>query len=777
MSLVPKDIPTYLRQFAHLLEDRILKQFPPLHQPGEPLPAGLCRLRRVPYPAQALAIAGIAKRWELERAAGAIAECGTGKTLISLGAMYIHSNGRPFTALVMVPPQLTMKWCRECLLTLPRVRVFLIDGVRNGVGSNGYTGVNEVKLRNGRIVREGLRTTLSELRLPRNSKSARARWAELCDCPAVFVLSREVGKLGFFWRHAYGVPRSGPFNGAIVNPDTGRPVLLEDDQLRRADFRKTKQSELVLPEEQSNPAKARRAMYSALWQADGAKVRRFAPIDFIGRYLKGFFDYGVADEVHELKGNTAQGAALGTIAATASRTVILTGTLNGGYADELYNILFRLNARKMLAEGFAYGDAGLRAFSETYGVLEKVTTISPADNACSEKPRVTTRVRRRPGASPLLFGRFLMELGAFVSLEDISDALPTYEEEVVSVEMDGNLAQAYKGLEEDIKAALQEHHGNQSLVSTGLNALMLYPDRPFQLGTLYGYAANPETGERERFVISDPPDLDENFLYAKERRLVEEVKTELGQGHRCQIYAVYTQKRDVTQRLKNILSREGIRVEILTTAVPPEAREAWYERQVKAGMQVCVAHPRLVATGLDLLHFPSILFYESGYSIYVLRQASRRSWRIGQKRPVRVKYLAYSGTMQENCLRLMGKKLLVSLAMEGKFANQGLQALDDDGDMLTAMARELVTEKGVGEKADACWREVQRQHTRILETQRIQTLEQPQEPATPACATEDATPTPHPPPTPEALVEFVSRPPKLGRRPRSTSDAQLSLAF
>jgi len=48
--------------------------------------------------------------------------------------------------------------------------------------------------------------------------------------------------------------------------------------------------------------------------------------------------------------------------------------------------------------------------------------------------------------------------------------------------------------------------------------------------------------------------------------------------------------------------------------------------------------------------------------------------------------------------------------MEGKFSAHGLQALDDDGDMLTAMARELVTQKGVGEKADACWREIQTQH-------------------------------------------------------------------
>jgi len=90
--------------------------------------------------------------------------------------MFVNSNGKPFTALVMAPPQLTIKWCRETLLTLPRVRVFLIDGVRNGVGSNGHTGVNEVRLRNGRIVREGIQTTLSDLRLRKQFKSARARW-------------------------------------------------------------------------------------------------------------------------------------------------------------------------------------------------------------------------------------------------------------------------------------------------------------------------------------------------------------------------------------------------------------------------------------------------------------------------------------------------------------------------------------------------------------------------------------------------------------------------
>src|SRR5438034_9899609 len=111
-----------------------------------------------------------------------------------------------------------------------------------------------------------------------------------------------------------------------------------------------------------------------------------------------------------------------------------------------------------------------------------------------------------------------------------------------------------------------------------------------------------------------------------------------------------------------MITNEGIRVAVLTTDVPPEAREGWYERQLRGGIQAVICHPKLVQTGLDLIDFPTILFYETGYSIYVLRQASRRSGRIGQRLPVQVKFLHYSETMQERSMRLMGKKLLTSLA-------------------------------------------------------------------------------------------------------------------
>ena len=71
-----------------------------------------------------------------------------------------------------------------------------------------------------------------------------------------------------------------------------------------------------------------------------------------------------------------------------------------------------------------------------------------SDNACSRAIKKTVRVLRKPGASPMLFGKFLMTTTAFLSLEDISDNLPRYDESVISVDMDDVLQQAYEQLED-----------------------------------------------------------------------------------------------------------------------------------------------------------------------------------------------------------------------------------------------------------------------------------------------------------------------------------------
>jgi hypothetical protein len=64
----------------------------------------------------------------------------------------------------------------------------------------------------------------------------------------------------------------------------------------------------------------------------------------------------------------------------------------------------------------------------------------------------------------------------------------------------------------------------------------------------------------------------------------------------------------------------------------------------------------------------------------------------------------------------MGKKLLVALTMEGKFAGEGLQNIDEDDDMLSAMARELVERNGIGETADAIWKTLNTEHQKLFPT-------------------------------------------------------------
>jgi hypothetical protein len=301
-----------------------------------------------------------------------------------------------------------------------------------------------------------------------------------------------------------------------------------------------------------------------------------------------------------------------------------------------------------------------------------------------------------------------------------------------------------------------------------LNTLLLYPDHPCGLGTLYSAEFDPELKRNFRFVIAETQDLPEEQLYSKERKLIEEIRKELAEGRRCQVFAVYTQKHDVTARLQQILNNEGIRTAVLRASVDTSKREAWYARQIKEGVQVVIAHPKLVETGLDLLDFPTILFYESGYSLHTLRQAIRRSWRIGQRRPVRVKFLCYEGTMQTACLRLMGKKLLVALTMEGKFAGEGLQNIDADDDMLSAMARELVERNGIGESADSVWKALSAEYKKLFPAALRSTDDESFAEASPVLLMDENNPAGliQEAIGGESVLIFGQRPGSLGRRPR-----------
>jgi hypothetical protein len=73
-----------------------------------------------------------------------------------------------------------------------------------------------------------------------------------------------------------------------------------------------------------------------------------------------------------------------------------------------------------------------------------------------------------------------------------------------------------------------------------------------------------------------------------------------------------------------------------------------------------------------------------------MRQASRRSWRIGQPAPVEVTFLVYEGTLQAEALALVAAKMRSALMVEGELPADGLAALEGDTqDIFVVLARRL----------------------------------------------------------------------------------------
>ena len=148
----------YLREFSVEIGDRILTSFPALHAPGVPVSPILGKLLRKPFAAQEVAIAGAVARLREANSVACIAEMGTGKTLMAMSIAHVFAAGRPYACLFVVPPQLLQKTAREILQTIPGARVYVIDSLRSQrLGQAGPHGVNEFRLRNGRIIRDGPR--------------------------------------------------------------------------------------------------------------------------------------------------------------------------------------------------------------------------------------------------------------------------------------------------------------------------------------------------------------------------------------------------------------------------------------------------------------------------------------------------------------------------------------------------------------------------------------------------------------------------------------------
>lgn len=583
------------------------------------------------YPAQANVTAALAHALSTNHSAICSAEMSTGKTRIGAAvAALLHSH----RTLIFAPPHLVGKWKDEIETILPGAHAAILRSI---------TDIQQFA-----------------------SLSTDGPW------PLFGILSRERAKLSYAKRCAL-IPKTTRSEKRTFHqfhcPQCGRRVDDKDG---------IPQTPRTL-----KPGAQCRSCHSTLWTYDPNGPRRIALADYIGKQHPRLFDLILVDEVQEEKSlGSAQGLAFGLLVQKCRRALALTGTLTSGKSTSIFHILWRMNPA--LKAAFKHTDEP--RWVDLYGTWETRTTEPDVHRVLlvgkESKRRLHVTVRERPGISPHIIP-YLVSNTAFFQLRDLGVALPPYKEHVQECHFTSLLTENYEQLKRAARQLIPIGRRNRDghLVSSLIQALLAYPDRATQ-----GEIITDRAGT-VRFKLDPLPD---DVILPKEQALIDLILREREQGRRVLIYCTHTQTKDITTRLHRLLTTAGIRGLILTSAITPERRMKWITDKTKLGLDALICNPKLVSTGLDLLDYPTIAWMEVDYSTYLVRQASRRSWRIKQTRPVNVYYFLYKGSVQEHAWALVAAGINAGLQTEGDLTAEGLNQYQQPDDLMTQLIKQVL---------------------------------------------------------------------------------------
>ena len=738
----------FIHDFGAGMLEQVKAQTPPVYQPAidrqtliwQEREKMMLSLKRKPFQSQAEAVQTILKLL-VDRNQPAVvlnAEMGTGKTMMAICAAALMQRTHPRT-LVISPPHLVYKWRREILETVPNAKVWVLNGpdtlrklllIRQALGVKvdqpEFFVLGRVRMRMGfnwkpafvtRRVHEQNQTlsiaACPDCMKPITIKNAdgeslvssalapavlgeRRMKCQHCGSPLWTLMSpgRPVQSLRDLVGNALQqMPTIGPASAKRLLDTFGERLLSEMLEDNVYDFLNLMDAEgnLVFSDRQANRMERRLANFEFSIGQGG-----YQATEFIKRYLpRGYFGLLVVDEGHEYKNEgSAQGQAMGVLASQCSKILLLTGTLMGGYADDLFHLLWRMDPSVMVQDDFKPSKTGSMSqatmtFMREHGVLKDIyKETSESSHRTAQGKHLTVRTSKAPGFGPVGIMRYVLPITVFLRLKEIDpEALPPYDEVFEVVPMAEEQEQAYERMSsqliQELKRALAQR--DSTLLGVVMNVLLAWPDCCFRTETV----KHPRT---HRVLYFQPALFNETDPMPKEQRLLDICLEEKAAGRRVLAYSIYSGTRDTTARLRSLLEQRGLKVAVLRATVDASKREDWVADQVDKGIDVMICNPELVKTGLDLLEFPTIVFMQSGYNVYTVQQAARRSWRIGQKKPVKVIYLGYEKSSQMDCLKLMGKKIAVSQSTSGEMPESGLDALNEtEGDSLeVALAKELL---------------------------------------------------------------------------------------
>jgi superfamily II DNA or RNA helicase len=695
----------YLNTFGVMIAERIKNQFNPLFDPAtETLSSQILAVNEYIkthagyslYDAQ-LAVAEAHKRCLKQmKSTLCISECGSGKTKIGITALHAYQQRNNTDTqtkhfnIVLCPSHMTKKWVREIEESLPDTFALIVTSISeiNAVyeayqqdNKTCYAIISKERARDGYMKRPSVRW----------SRKRKAFICPSCHQPVMMEIIDGDSKYRvkadqFFFKRENTLNHKCEHCGSVLWSALTPEQQSEWVKVSDLGFVHRKIAFQYLELVAKKPA-----LYDEIqtivdnpdgYYPNTGAYRRFPLSTYIKRHMKGKIDGLIIDELHNYNNNSGQGDAMGELFQAAKKVVGMTATLINGYSSGIFHLLYRISPDLMLKDGKSYDKSV--DFNNEYGVTESTYEIAAPDyNANRRTAKKKIRERQLPGVSPLVYSRFLMNSAAFLSLNDMGKELPEYEEIPVQLQMNDKVAEEYDIIETKFKQVLcSQKEIAKKVLSSYLGLLTVYPDQP------YGHKpiVHPITGE----YLVVPKDISNfNELHEKDNSVLDVVRRKTAEGGRVLVYTSWT-RIDSQKKLSKLLEENGYRVAILTSAVPPNRREEWVEKQVINGIQVLITNPSLVETGLDLNDFATLYFYNIAYKLFTLRQSSRRSWRINQKAPkIEVYFSYYEGTMQHRAIRLMASKLAVAGIIEGNFTDEGLAAMSDCADMTTALAREL----------------------------------------------------------------------------------------
>lgn len=588
-----------------------------------------------------------------------VAEMGFGKTAASLA---VAKSLNAFPAVVLCPPHLVEKWKKEVQDVLPDAKAVILESI------------SDVE-------------NLTKTYRPGEK--------------VVAILGREKAKLYPGWRHAVSTrlyrTETGPVR-VLACPHCGETIVDRDG--------------IPIPAEPFLNGEAdlgRRVLKCSacgepLMQYEG---KRWPLARYIRDRHKGFFKVVIADEIHQYKGkSTDQGNALQLLIEATKYALGLTGTFFGGKSTSIFWLLYRMN--KTVRDEFGFSDE--KRWAELYGRLETTVKESQESGTLSGRTRRSVRVREVPGISPQIV-RLILPNVIFARVADLGYDLPPYEEEIVRLRMTPEQQEDYDELDSILQNLVKDaiQTGDFGLTSVWLQTMLSRPNAAFREERVWRTVPtpngrkrvrvpvsvirqNPETGEWEPVQLAAPPVFSEGELSPKEEWLVSFVKAEKARGRKVLVYVRQTGTRDIQRHLAELLESAGVRTVVLPDSVTPRKRERWIEQHVPE-LDALITNPRKVETGLDLVMFPSAVFYELDYSLYTLWQAQRRVWRLGQTRPVKVVYTVYQDTLEEQALALMAQKLRAAMRLYGEDATSAIAAEAEDGESFIAELAKKVLAK------------------------------------------------------------------------------------